>query len=469
MTDHPLWTPEAVVAATGGAATQTPASVVTGVSIDSRTLEPGDLFVAITGENSDGHDYVEAAFGAGAAAAIVSRDTARLARSGPLIVVDDALTALEALGRAARQRTAASIVAVTGSVGKTGTKEALKLALGATGAVHASLYSYNNQWGVPLSLARMPENTEFGVFEIGMNHPGEIAPLSSMVRPNVAIITTVEPVHLGYFSSTAEIAMAKAEVFTGLAAAGTAILNYDNEHFALLRDAAEKARAGRMISFGSDDDADARLIDVHLGADFSTVSADICGHKMTYRIASPGRHLAINSLAVLAAVDTLGADLALGAMALGGWQPAAGRGRREILDTGAGGVTLIDESYNANPASMAAALETLAQAEIGRGGRRIAVLGDMLELGDRAPGLHRDVRDAVERAGCDLVFACGPLMQHLWQALPESRRGCYAPDAALLADPLCAALRAGDVVMIKGSLGSRLGPLVAAVRSHFMT
>ncbi len=459
----PLWTKEDVLTATGGKAEGAGWSA-SGVSIDSRTLETGDLFVAIIGENSDGHAYVESALKRGAAAAIVSAPTDAMRAAGPLVVVTDTLAALNALGRAARARTRAKVVAVTGSVGKTGTKEALKLILSEQGATHASAASYNNLWGVPLSLARMPAGTRFGIFEVGMNHPGEITPLSQLVEPFVALITTVEAVHMEFFDSVEQIADAKGEIFDGIQKGGVAILNRDNPHFERLRAKAEKSGAGRIISFGEHKDADARLEKAALKEDCSCVSATICGQPVTYKLAVPGRHIVMNSLAMLVCVHALDADLAMAALAMASLKAPKGRGERHIVSAPLGQFTVVDESYNANPVSMRAALEALGRAKPEGNGRRIAVMGDMLEIGETSIAMHRGLADAVREAGIDLVFACGPHMRELYKALPAAAQGAYAETSAELGPLLRDAVEPGDVVMVKGSLGSRMGPLVELLR-----
>ena len=434
---------------------------VNGISIDSRSVKPGELFVALRSAR-DGHEFVNAAIAAGACAALV--DHVPDATTGaPLLIVEDTLKGLERLGGKARERSSALRIAVTGSVGKTGTKEALKIALGASGKTHASESSYNNLWGVPLTLARMPRESAYGVFEIGMNHSGEITPLSLQVRPQAAIITTVEPVHLEFFDSVEEIAEAKAEIFAGLELGGTAILNLDNPHFARLKMRAEQAHA-RIVGFGEHPDADARLVSIELGPEGSKIRARILGTDVSYELSSPGRHVARNSLAVLAGVSVLGADVGHAAHALSALKPAPGRGVRTQIAFAGGAVTLIDESYNANPASMRAAIANLALLA-SKGGRRIVVLGDMLELGPRGAELHSALVDAVEAARIDLVYLCGPLMKHLYDRLPVSRRGAYAPSSAELAPQITASLRVGDAVMIKGSLGSRMKYIVDRVRA----
>jgi UDP-N-acetylmuramoyl-tripeptide--D-alanyl-D-alanine ligase len=411
---------------------------------------------------------VPAALQAGAGLAVVSRERlAEMPQGAPLIVVDDVLDGLRDLARAARARTQAKIVAVTGSVGKTGTKDALRLVLAQQGDTHASVASYNNHWGVPLSLARCPQDANYAVFELGMNHAGEIAPLSQLVRPDVAIITTVEPVHLEFFPSVAAIADAKAEIFSGVVPGGAAVVNRDNPHFARLLEAAQIAGVARIVSFGEHAKADARLLKLALQPDSSAVSARILGTEVTYKLGAPGRHIVLNSLAVLATVALLGADLALAALALADLRPPSGRGARQQLRLPGGTALLIDESYNANPASMRAALALLGQVPMGPRGRRIAVLGDMLELGPQGRELHRALIEPVLAHAIDLVFCSGPLMRALWEALPPERRGGYAETAAELESAVIGAIHAGDAVMIKGSLGSKMGPIVKALTRKY--
>jgi UDP-N-acetylmuramoyl-tripeptide--D-alanyl-D-alanine ligase len=468
MSVEPLWSVEAMAQAMGAARAGPLPATVTGISIDSRSLSPGEAFFAIAGENRDGHDFVAAALAAGAGLAVVAADKrASFPAQAPLLVVSDVLAALCDLARAARARSGARFLGVTGSVGKTSTKEALRLALGADGETHASVASYNNHWGVPLSLARCPRSARYAVLEIGMNHAGEITALTALARPHVAIITTIEPVHLEFFGSLEAIADAKAEIFSGLEPGGAAVVNRDNPQFDRLRARAREAGVGRIVAFGEHLEADARLIKCSLHPDCSTVQARILGADLTYKLGAPGRHIVHNSLAVLAAACLAGADLALAALALAQLQPAAGRGARITLETRDGPALLIDESYNANPASMRAALALLGQAEIGRQGRRIAVIGDMLELGARGAELHRQLLEPVRAHGIDLVFCCGPLMRALWEALPSERQGGYAETSALLEPRVLAAIRPGDTVMVKGSLGSRMGPIVKALERRY--
>jgi UDP-N-acetylmuramoyl-tripeptide--D-alanyl-D-alanine ligase len=456
-----LWTGKEAVKATGGELTA--AFSASGVSIDTRTLEPGDLFVALDGDNSDGHAYVGKAFEAGAAAALVSRPTDAMRAAGPLLIVEDTLAALQALGRAARARTRAKIIAVTGSVGKTGTKEALLHIFAGQGRAHASAASYNNHWGVPLSLARMPEETEFGIFEIGMNHAGEITPLSKMVEPDVAIITTVEPVHLEFFNSVEEIADAKAEIFAGLKAGGTAILNRDNPHFARLKAVAEKVPNVRLLSFGADEAADIHLEKSVLHEACSCVCASVAGEGVTYKLGVPGQHIVFNSLAVLGAVEAVGGDMARALLKLADLTPPSGRGGRRHIKGGKYDFLLIDESYNANPASMRAALAALGRTQPRGQGRRIAVLGDMLELGGQSDALHAGLADALSEAGVAQLYACGPHMKKLCDAAGSAIDVFHAETSEGLVEPLLAQLRAGDAVMVKGSLGSKMAVIVAAL------
>jgi UDP-N-acetylmuramoyl-tripeptide--D-alanyl-D-alanine ligase len=320
---------------------------------------------------------------------------------------------------------------------------------------------------VPLSLARCPQDARFAVFEMGMNHVGEIGPLSKLVRPHIAIITTIAPVHLEYFKSVDEIADAKAEIFEGLAPGGAAILNRDNEQFARLQEKAKAAKVGRIVSFGEHESADARLVNCALQPGSSTVCANILGENVAYKLGAPGRHLVLNSLAVLAAAKLAGADLAMTALALADLKPAAGRGTRIDLRVPGGPALLIDESYNANPVSMRAALDLLGQAVLGPRGRRIAVLGDMLELGSAAESLHRALVEPVVANQVDLVFCSGPAMRNLWQALPSDRRGGYAEDSKGLEPRVLDAVRGGDVIMVKGSNGSKMTPIVKALQRHF--
>ena len=451
---------------------------VTGVSIDTRTLTAGDLFVALK-DGRDGHEFVTTAFNNGAAAALVNADYAGQG-NGTLVRVADPLTALENLGRAARARLSpdARVIAVTGSAGKTTTKEMLRACLTPLGRTHASEKSYNNHWGVPLTLARMPADTQFAVFEIGMNHAGEITPLTKMVRPHVAIITTVEAVHLEHFASVEAIADAKAEIFAGLVPGGTAIIPKDSPYYDLLaRRVQERARA--ELSFGQDAQSRIYLRQLRMRSDGSDAvvdcrNADGSGSEVEYSIKSLGTHNLSNSLAVIATAIALGISdrnrLKKMVTELALVHESQGRGTREWIVMNSEGdqrFLLIDESYNANPASMRAALGNMSLARSWTGGpirgRRIAVLGDMLELGPDAPRLHEDLAPAIEAAGVALVFACGPNMRHMYDALPPAKRGTWASDSAGIEAALLAEVKAGDVVMIKGSNGSKMVRLVSAL------
>ena len=462
MATDVLWTSADAAAATGGRADR--AWRASGVSIDSRTVQPGDLFVAIKGEKFDGHDFVADAFMRGAAAAMVSRAPADAPDDKPLLTVKDTLIALQGLARAARSRTSARMIAVTGSVGKTGTKEAIALALASQGATHSSTGNLNNEIGAPLSLARMPRAAAYAVFELGMNRPGEISRLSKLVKPDVAVVTTVEPVHIEFFASLEAIADAKAEIFDGMNGPTAAILNMDNPLFDRLAAAARKRGIGRILGFGSAEGAFARLIDCSLHPTCSAVSAQINGERLDYCLAMPGRHWVMNSLAAMAAVRAAGADLAPAAASMSRLKPLKGRGlRHRVQLPGGGAFELIDDSYNASPASVRAALAVLGAMKPGAGGRRIAVLGDMLELGAEAGAMHAGLAADVKAATVELVFACGPEMRKLYDALPAKLRGAHATNSAELTPRVVGAVRAGDVVLVKGSLGMKMAPVVAAL------
>jgi UDP-N-acetylmuramoyl-tripeptide--D-alanyl-D-alanine ligase len=465
----PLWTSEAMEVATGGRAARPFA--VEGLSIDSREIAAGDLFVALTAAR-DGHDFVADALARGAAGALVARVPAGL-EDAPLLVVDDVQRGLEALGRAGRARTAARMVGVTGSVGKTSTKEMLRAVLGGQGRVHAAEKSFNNHWGVPLTLARMPEDADFAVIEIGMNAPGEIAPLARMAALDVAVITTVAPAHLAAFDSVEGIAHEKASILDGLKPGGTAILNRDIATWPVLAAKAE-AVAARTVTFGASAAADWRLISAEAAGDLTVARARGPHGEALFKVHSPGRHFALNALAVLAVAEALGLDPAIAATDLGHWRPVAGRGMRErlILDTVDDhlAIDLIDDAYNANPASMAAALDILAAAEpvdhVGRisTGRRIAILGDMLELGPTEMELHAALAQHPAMAAVTLVHCVGPRMRALHAALPAAQRGEWQPDAEALASRAHTLVDAGDVVLVKGSKSSRVSLVVDAIR-----
>ncbi|HYA72694.1 MAG TPA: UDP-N-acetylmuramoylalanyl-D-glutamyl-2,6-diaminopimelate--D-alanyl-D-alanine ligase [Roseiarcus sp.] len=461
-----LWT-EAELTRTLGAPSAPLGARVGGVSIDTRTLQPGDLFFAIKGEVHDGHDHVARAFEAGAAAAVIANARGRdLAAHEATFGVEDTLGALERLGRAARARTGARIVAVTGSVGKTSAKEMLRVALAKAGPTHASAASYNNHWGVPLTLSRMPANAAFGVVEIGMNHAGEITPLVAMARPHVALVTTIAPVHVEHLGSIEAIADAKAEIFSAFEPDAAAILNRDAAQFDRLERGA-RARGARVLTFGADAICDARLLDVAEDDGGSRIRARVLGRELAFALGAPGVHMAQNALGVLLAADALGADLDRAAAALAEFAPQKGRGERFTLQSPSGPFTVIDESYNANPASMRAALALLGAARPGVQGRRIAVIGDMLELGPGGAEMHAALAGVLSENRVDLIFGAGPLTRALFDAAPAAMRAAWAERSRDIQAELTSALRGGDVVMVKGSNGSRMGPVVAGLREHF--
>jgi UDP-N-acetylmuramoyl-tripeptide--D-alanyl-D-alanine ligase len=459
-----LYTLAELLAATGGTPRGDPGPV-SSISIDSRDIEPGALFVAIHGENFDGHDFVAAALAKGAAAALVSADKAE-GLSGPLVVVPDALQGLVALARHARARSRAKIAAITGSVGKTTTKEALRAILATAGATHASPKSFNNHWGVPLTLARLPADSAFGVFEIGMNHPGEITALVGMVRPSVSVITAIAPAHLEQLGSLANIARAKAEIFAGLEAGGTAIVNVDHDHAELLVSEARRQDVGRVVTYGYAETADWRIVNYRVddtGA--QAVLTDGRSHH-PMQIAAPGRHMISNAAgAVLAAVH-LGLDWPAALEGLAGFGAQQGRGARITLGTPGREFVLIDESYNANTASMRAALDVFASVAA-PGGRKIVILGDMLELGDAARELHAGLAPAVRASGADRVVLVGKAMAALQDALAGWGEVRHFDDAKALASVLGDTLAYGDAVMVKGSNGVRLTQLVEEIRRLF--
>lgn len=458
-----LWTSEEIVAATKGRAGR--AFAATGISIDSRKVAEGDLFVALQGPIFDGHDYIGMALDAGAAGILAHRLPDGLSMQAPVVHVADTLTGLQDLGHAARDRSPAKFIAVTGSVGKTSTKEMLKLVLAAQFPTFASEGNLNNHWGAPLSLARMDRDAAIGVFELGMNHADEIRPLARMVRPHAAIITTVDAVHIEFFSSVAEIADAKAELLEGLEAGGTAILPRDNPHFERLAKRAASLGIARIISFGADAASDFRLLSCDAGETGNVVEASCAGTRLAFTMGLAGRHQAMNGLAVLAAVAAIGGDVAHAARDLDGARALKGRGKRESVTLGDGSLLLIDESYNASPAAMRAAFAVLADIKPECGGRRVAIIGDMRELGSEGSRLHTELAGAIADAGIDLVFCVGPLMADLYRALPAGRRGQHTPDSNAMIVPVVAALRPGDVVLVKGSLGTRMAPIVDAIRA----
>ncbi len=452
-----LWTAAEAAAATGGRATSD--WEANGVSIDTRTIQPGDLFVALKAAR-DGHDFVAQALEKGAGAALVSRIPDGVPDDAPLLIVDDVQAGLEALGQAARARTNAKVVGVTGSVGKTSTKEMLATILETQGRTHASVASYNNHWGVPLTLARMPRDTEFAVIEIGMNHPGEIAPLARQAKPHVALVTTVAAVHLEAFESVAAIAREKAAIFEGLTEGGAAIVNADIEHAHILRECAQKLGL-KTVEFGRDGQ-DFILEGAAQEVDSVSATAMVGGKTIRFGVRSAGLHFAMNALGALAACVEMGVDLDQAIAGLGQWSPVKGRGVREQITLADGGnIELLDDSYNANPTSMEAALNVLAAS---RGSRRIAFLGDMKELGAQEIAMHAGMADLPAMGEVDQIHCIGPLMQSLHQALPAEKRGLWFETSADMADRLPELVRDGDTVLAKGSLSMALARIVDGLR-----
>lgn len=464
MTPSPLWTAADIIAAIDCTDCKGHDDwTADGISIDTRTLKTGDVFFAISGPNFDAHAFVAQAFAKGAVAAIASRDPGSCPPGAPLLIVDDVTTALQQLAVAARNRLRGKVIAITGSVGKTGTKEMLRLCLDVLGSTAASAGNLNNHWGLPLSLCRVPADTAFTVLEIGMNHADEIRPLSKIARPHVAIVTAVEPAHTEYFASVDEIADAKAEIFEGVEPGGSAVINRDNPYFERLAAAARANGIEQVIGFGKDQAADVRLAHVNLEAGFSAVEATLHGKTIRYRIGAPGEHVVINSLAAVAAVDAIGGDTQVAANTLGQFAPLKGRGQHTSVQLSEGSFLLIDESYNASPASMRAAMAVMGLMTPEPAGRRIAVLGDMLELGDSAIQEHCALAGPLHDNAFDLVFTSGSLSQNLWSELPEGIRGGHSISPDKLSMVIASAVRAGDVVMVKGSLGSRVGVVVDAL------
>ena len=455
-----LWTAEEAARATGGRLIHGETWKANGVSIDTRTLEPGDLFVALK-DVRDGHDFLAQAFVSGASVALVS-DESKVDGLGPVLVVGDVLDGLRKLGEAARDRCSAKRIAVTGSVGKTSTKEALAVCLSASGATHRSLKSYNNHWGVPLTLSRMPRESQFGVFEIGMNHRGEILPLTTLVKPHAALVTTIAPAHVENLGSLEAVADEKGDIYSGLEPGGAALVPNEAPHASRLIAAAERNGAN-LIRFGRDAVCEARLIRFDMDETGSNAEADILGRVVKYRVGVEGAHWALNSVAALAACDSVGADVEAAAHALEHLRAFDGRGVAQRVEAAFGAFMLVDDSYNANPASMAAAFATLGARQPAQGGRRIAALGDMLELGPEERAYHAGLAAPLEQANVDLVFAAGPRMAALMEALPPSRRGGYAETSDALIPVIANALQPGDIVLVKGSNGSKMSRVVAAL------
>ncbi|WP_426122698.1 UDP-N-acetylmuramoylalanyl-D-glutamyl-2,6-diaminopimelate--D-alanyl-D-alanine ligase [Pararhizobium sp. PWRC1-1] len=460
-----LWTTSDLMAAMHGRPRGNLPEGITGISIDSRSLGKGEAFFAIKGDRVDGHDYAGIALANGATLLVVSEaKIPALGRlNGPMIVVDDVLEAMVRLGCAARDRSAAKIIAVTGSVGKTTTKEMLRHMLEPSGRVHASVASFNNHWGVPLTLSRMPENTDFGIFEIGMNHADEIRPLVRMVRPHVAIITTIAAAHLGNFKDLEEIAAAKAEIMEGLVDDGHVILNRDNEQFDGLEKTAIALGISHVHSFGSSAKADFRMVEYTGGSEGGVLWAALDGKTLEIPMGAPGRHIAENALAALGAVSLVGANMDAALAALATLQPEKGRGARHRLAIGSGAFVLIDESYNANPASMRAAIALLKDTVLPEGARRIAILGDMLEMGKSTSEIHAGLAAPLVEAGITDIWLAGEEMAHLRDALPDGTHVEYRLSVDELKEFALGSIAPGDVVMIKSSKGTGCGRIVSAL------
>ena len=435
---------------------------ITGVSIDTRTLEKGDLFVALKGDLGDGHSYIGSAIEKGASAALSAE-----AHDGPIVKVDDTLKALNSLAHAGRERSSALRIGVTGSAGKTGTKELLSIVFSEFGKTHHSVKSYNNHWGVPLTLARMPQDTEYGVFEAGMNHAGELSELTQLIRPDIAIITSIASVHFENFDNEQGIARAKSEIFEGVPEDGYAIINADTPHFDLLKKRAEECGIKNIISFGEDQDCDAYPIDMTLSSDGTKVTAMIMDEKVNFRLSIPGKHIASNALSVLCAVKCEGCDVKKAAKTLSKAEPIEGRGRKieVVIEDGEPPITIIDESYNASPAAMRAAFKVLHMNAPKGNGQRIAVLGDMLELGPKGPQLHAALANPLLKAEVGMVFACGPQMGALYDVLPPPWQGAHTKDSLTLCAEVTKAVKPGDVILVKGSNGSKMAYVVEALQN----
>ncbi|WP_157015875.1 UDP-N-acetylmuramoylalanyl-D-glutamyl-2,6-diaminopimelate--D-alanyl-D-alanine ligase [Mesorhizobium xinjiangense] len=464
-----LWTSQTMTTAMGGRPVGRLPEGVSGISIDSRSLQPGDAFFAIKGDRFDGHDFATAASAAGASLLVIAEGMlpalGRLAT--PMIVVEDVLKAMEKLAAAARARSAAKVIAVTGSAGKTTTKEVLRLVLSGSGRVHAADRSFNNHWGVPLTLARMPADCDFAVIEIGMNHAGEIRPLTRLARPHLAIVTLIAPAHLGHFQSLDEIARAKAEIFEGVVEDGFALINRDDQRWRVLDKQAKEAGIKQIVGFGEHSRAQIKLVKCTLAEDHSEIAVRIAGQEIRARVGAPGRHMVQNVLAALGAVHLVGADMDAATQALAGLRAVRGRGARHVLSHPEGAFTLIDESYNANPASVKVALDLLAQTPVEGDGRRIAVLGDMRELGPHSAKLHAALAKAIDAAGIDKVFLAGEEIKVLTGELPESLPVEYRPTTDELGPLVVNDVRPGDALMVKASLTLGFSRIVDALLNRF--
>ncbi len=463
---QPLWTVAEAVAATGGRPEGLSDGPLGAVSIDSREIAPEALFVAIRGDRLDGHDFVGAALAAGASAALVSEEWYKAHPGDKLIVVPDPLEGLRALARAARARSKALIVAVTGSAGKTTTKEAIRSVLAGAGQTHYSIKSFNNHWGVPLMLARLPREAQFGVFEIGMNHAGEITPLTKLVRPHIAVITTVAAAHLEFFPSISDIARAKAEIFDGLEEGGIAVLNADHDYLHILFARARELGVGRLITYGYDEEADYRIAapEVAGARTFARVTHGEEAFDLNLQVR--GRHMIANATAALVISQVAGMERDAALRELAEFGAAEGRGQTARIGPQDKPLLLVDESYNANVASMNAAMEVFAMVAP-PGGKKVLVLGDMLELGEQGAELHRSLKKAVLNTGAAQVFLVGKAIEPLADDLDESLVAGRARRIEDLMEPILSSLAFGDAVMVKGSKGVRLASLVAEIKQRF--
>ena len=436
----------------------------TGISIDSRTIKPGEIFVAVQGDSFNGHDFLQAALDKGATAFIISRSPPDFLKNHTYFIVPDTLEALRQLAAYNRNRSKAKVIAITGSAGKTTTKEWLAQTLAPFGATVYSPASYNNHFGAPLSLTSLEEDTDFGVFELGMNHEGEIEPLARLVQPDVAIITTIADSHIGYLKSVSKIAAEKSTIFAGLKQGGTAILNYDSDYFDFLSEVATKHGTGKIVKVGKKPGADVRLVhcDYNPTTDTTTIEAEVNQKHIQYTLSLVGDHYIMNSLMVLATTECLGLDLNKAVKEIEHLKPINGRGQKHVLCIAPNKtITLIDDAYNAQPSSMQAGLTALAQSSLGfPAGRRIAVLGEMRELGDESATFHKGLLPFVQKANIDLLFACCGDMKLLLDALPAEQRGGFSEQAEDLWQPLLDSLQNGDVVFIKGSKSTKVSVLV---------
>ncbi len=464
MNQEHLWSAHEIAAVTGGTASGTWFS--SGVSINTRTLKVGDLFVAIRGPMFDGHQFAAEAVKKGASGLLIDTHPANLPERAPIVLVNDTLAALHALGNASRRRSEALIIAVTGSVGKTSTKNALYHALSLQGQTTCSQASHNNFWGVPLSLSQMARRDQFGIFEVGMSHPGEISPLSKMISPNIAIITNVEPAHTANFDSLELVAKEKAEIFDGLEPSGVAVLNADNKFFSYLKARSKSVGVRNLLTFGSASDADTRLISLSSDCQGSYIEASIKGKRISYKVSLPGKHQVMNSLATLTAIHAAGADIDAAAASFGQLVPLPGRGKSYQCRILGGSIKLIDESYNANPASMRAALDNLGNTKIDPPGRRIAVLGDMLELGRNSQTYHLNLAPTILKNQVEKIFAVGNQMEGLFESLPPDMQCFFSADTKGLTKEILKILQPNDIVLVKGSNAVGMASVVTEIRAE---